>query len=103
MSQASNANDDLCEDESSKTGEGGHDDGALDTGSSTSSVLGWGSSGSWGTEEGVSTVINTILTDPTYVTLWAYEMVPVDDGAAVEAVGVTVMVLYRTVGTLRYC
>jgi len=33
------------------------------------------------------------------VTLWAYEMVPVDDGAAVEAVGVTVMVLYRTVGT----
>jgi len=27
------------------------------------------------------------------VTLWAYEMVPVDDGAALEEVGVTVMVL----------
>jgi hypothetical protein len=38
------------------------------------------------------------------VTLWAYEMVPVEEAAAegarvVYAVGVTVMVLYKTVGT----
>jgi len=33
------------------------------------------------------------------VTLWAYEMVPVEDAAAEDAVGVTVMVLYKTVGT----
>jgi len=39
------------------------------------------------------------------VTLWAYEMAPVEEAAAEErvvyagAVGVTVMVLYKTVGT----